>query len=485
MAADTGVVFPSTAEGTRSTSALGRAVVADALRGVDPVGARSAEHETNWRGGYLVHFRRLVEAGLSSATAARQIAADGLASLHERMRFVTDDGDARLSDVLTEAPGTTPFDTVVVAGQGDPERELVLPYRGQRLTGNAVTRQLAAWVDAGVIEPSCAEAVEAVLANPGWLDLSDVTVVAFGAGAEMGPVQSVLRWGGDVAAVDLSRPAIWSRLTETAQRYAGRLRLPARQGAGPLAERAGADLVRELPEIVQWLEKLDGRLVLGNYAYADGAMHVRVAMAVDALCDRLLTRRPDAALSCLATPTEVYAVPAPAVEHSVQAYQRPGKLRPIRRPLKVVSGGRLLQRNYVPGADPGICDSLVTQQGPNYALAKRLQRWRATIARADGRPVSLTVAPPTRTRSVMKNRALAAAYAGAHRFGVEVFEPGTANTLMAALLVHDLRQPSPPREHPWLDEAAYAAHGGIWRAAYAPRSVFGLAALVGVGGARG
>ncbi len=52
--------------------------------------------------------------------------------------------------------------------------------------------------------------------------------------------------------------------------------------------------------------------------------------------------------------------------------------------------------------------------------------------------MSLKVAPPTRTRSVLKNRALAAAYAGAHRFGIEVFEPGTSNTLMAALLVHDL-----------------------------------------------
>ena len=52
--------------------------------------------------------------------------------------------------------------------------------------------------------------------------------------------------------------------------------------------------------------------------------------------------------------------------------------------------------------------------------------------------MSFKIAPPTRTRSVVKNRGLAAAYAGAHRFGVEVFEPGTANTLMAALLVHDL-----------------------------------------------
>jgi hypothetical protein len=459
--------------------------VADALRAVDPVGAWSAEHETNWRRGYLEHFRRLVEAGLSSAEAARTIAADGLASLHDRMRFVSREAEVGLREALDQTPAAAPLDTVVVAGDGEPARELVLPYRGRRLRGDEIARQLAAWVDAGVIEPSCAEAVGRVQANPGWLELSDVTIVAFGAGAEMGPVQSVLRWGGEVVAVDLPRAGIWNRLTETARRYAGRMLLPARRGGGPLAERAGADLIDELPELMRWLGGVDGRLVVGNYAYADGAGHVRVAMAVDALTDRLLAQRPDAALSCLATPTEVYAVPAAAVEQSVQAYDGRSKLRVIRRPLKVVSGGRLLERNYASGADPGICDSLVSQQGPNYALAKRLQRWRATVARSEGRTVNMTVAPPTRTRSVMKNRALAAAYAGAHRFGVEVFEPGTANTLMAALLVHDLRQPSPPREHPWQDEAANAAHGGIWRVAYAPRSALGLAALVGLGGARG
>ncbi len=156
------------------------------------------------------------------------------------------------------------------------------------------------------------------------------------------------------------------------------------------------------------------------------------------------------------------------------------------RPLRTVSGGRLLQRAYVPGTDPGIADSLVAQQGPNYALAKRLQRWRATTARAAGTTVSMNVAPPTRTRSVVKNRALAAAYAGAHRFGVEIFEPATSNVLMAALLVHDLHTGGGPlHEHPWQDEAHEAAHGGLWRAAYQPRSALGLAALLGYGAARG
>jgi hypothetical protein len=227
--------------------------------------------------------------------------------------------------------------------------------------------------------------------------------------------------------------------------------------------------------------------VLGNYVYADGATNVRVSTAVDALTVRMTAARPELALAFLATPTDVFAVPADAVAQSVRAYagrSRGAKL--LGRPLRTVSGGRLLQRAYVPGTDPGIADSLVAQQGPNYALAKRLQRWRATTARAAGTTVSMNVAPPTRTRSVVKNRALAAAYAGAHRFGVEIFEPATSNVLMAALLVHDLHTGGGPlHEHPWQDEAHEAAHGGLWRAAYQPRSALGLAALLGYGAARG
>jgi hypothetical protein len=201
----------------------------------------------------------------------------------------------------------------------------------------------------------------------------------------------------------------------------------------------------------------------------------------------LLADRPDSALAFLATPTDVFAVPGEAVAHSVRAYAgRSATAKLIGRPLRTLSAGRLLRRAYVPGADPGICDSLVAQQGPNYALAKRLHRWRATVARDAGTTVSMNVAPPTRTRSVVKNRALAAAYAGAHRFGVEVFEPATANVLMAALLVHDLHTGGgPAHEHPWQDEAFAAVHGGLWRTPYAPRSALGLAALLGYGAARG
>jgi hypothetical protein len=489
VADDTGVVFPAGPDGRRSTAAVGRAVVADALRPVDPPGARATEQETNWRAGYLVHFRRLVEAGLGDPAAARTVAEAGLASLHDRMRVAVDGAEEPLS-ALGTAPAGRALRTIEVAGGAEPERELSLPFRGRRLRGDDLARRLDAWVAAGALEPSAAEAVRTVAAHPEWLPLPDRTVVVLGAGAEMGPLPALLRWGARVAAVDLPRGPLWRRVLETARRGAGNLIVPV--DAGDIradrdpAEAAGADLVGEMPTVAEWVAALPGSLVLGNYVYADGADNVRVSTAVDALTLRLQREHPDLALGFLATPTDVFAVPAEAVEHSARAYAgRSTTAKLLGRPLRTVSAGRLLQRGYVPGAEPGINDSLVAQQGPNYALAKRLQRWRATTARAAGTTVSMNVAPPTRTRSVLKNRALAAAYAGAHRFGVEVFEPATSNVLMAALLVHDLHTGGGPRhEHPWQDEACGAVHGGLWRTAYAPRSALGLAALLGLGAAR-
>ncbi|HRW20211.1 MAG TPA: hypothetical protein P5181_15355 [Dermatophilaceae bacterium] len=476
-----GVVFPI--EGARrATSTTGRGVVADALRAVDPVGARAAAGEANWRAAYPVHFRRLVEAGLDPAEDALSIARSGLASVHERMLWCRPDGmDVPLPEAR-HAPGRDLM-TETVTGAGEPERTLRLPYRGQRLEGAALLRQLDAWVAAGVIEPGCAEAVRAVAAHPDWLDLRDERVVVLGAAAEMAPLRSLLRWGAEVLAVDLPVPELWRRLIDDSARYAGRLHVAADadRGGADLAGRVGADLVTEWPAVARWLGEQPGRLVLANAVYADGATNVRVSVAVDLLTEQLRKHRPDTALSFLATPTDVFAVPGADVARSVAAYEHASVSRVLRGPLRTISGGRLLTRAYVPGADPGINDSIVPQQGPNYLLAKRIQRWRATVARAEGVTVSLNVAPPTRTRSVVKNRALAAAYAGAHRFGIEVFEPATSNTLMAALLVHDLRTGVTTLGDPWRDEAARAAHGGLWTTAYAPRSALGLAALLGVG----
>lgn len=469
-----GVSFP-----TESTSSTARTVLADALRKADPVGARAVENETNWRRGYLSHFRRAVEAGIGEAPAAHSIATEGLRSAHALMRF----DDVALHDAIDGTALSQVFHTQTLGGSGEAETELTLPYKGERLRGLALLDQLDEWVARGVITRSCSEAVQTVQEHPEWLRLDGDTVVVLGAGAEMGPYRALLRWGADVVAIDLPTPDVQRRMRELADQAPGRVHVPARIVTNGAAD-VGADLVHELPATAHWIDGLEGRLVLGNYCYADGAAHVRVSMAADALAAHLVERRPDTALAFLATPTDTFAVPAEEVEMANVAYGRRSVSKVLRTPLRLASGGRLLQRNYPPGADPGLCDALVPQQGTNYALAKRLQRWRATQARHEGTTVSLNVAPATRTRSVVKNRALAAAYAGAHRFGVEVFDPATSNTLMAALLVHDLRAGAAPQSEPWQDEAAGAAHGGLWTSPYHPRSALGLAAVLGIGALR-
>lgn len=470
-----GVSFPEV-DGKRSTIAAGRAIVTDALREVDPVGADAAAAETAWRQGYVPHFKRLIQAGSRSPEAAQRIAADGLASMASRLTVRTQFDEKPLAQA---AAPTNSFDTTVIAGTGAAETELSVPYRGERLTGDQLRRQVDDWVSRGIAEPQLADVIDQVMANPEWLSLPGMRPVILGAAAEMGPLRSLLRWGANVAAVDLPRPQLWQNLRDDTHKLAGTMTVPCRQESGGNDPVLGADLLTEWNGVAAWAEAFDQPLTVGNYVYADSGMNVRLSAAVDALTDRLCTNRPDTALSFLATPTDVFTVPPEAVRASVAAYEAHKKQRFIRVPLRTLSGGRLLRRNYVPGLVPGTSDNVIVQQGPNYLLAKRIQRWRATSAAASGTKVSFAVAPPTKTRSVLKNRALAAAYAGAHRFGIEVFEPATANTLMAAVMVQQLMADQPNHDAPWQAEAHTAVHGGLWRCAYDPRSALGLAALLG------
>src|SRR5262249_20674431 len=159
--------------------------------------------ETNWRSGYLTHFRRVIEAGLASRDAALAIAGDGLASLHRQMRVVSAEGEERdLADLRTRASGRL-LQTVTVEGTANPERGPALPYGGDRVSGDALARRLDEWVSAGIIEPSCADAVREVSAHPQWLALPGRTVVVLGAGSEIGPLPVLLNWGVTVAGVDL------------------------------------------------------------------------------------------------------------------------------------------------------------------------------------------------------------------------------------------------------------------------------------------
>ncbi|HYP22399.1 MAG TPA: hypothetical protein VEV43_02400 [Actinomycetota bacterium] len=466
-------------EGRRSSQAVGKAVFAEAAGSVDASLAASIERQKDWRKTYLSPVRKLVEAGAKSGKDALRIASEGLDAVHRNLVFAQGETETTLLDAVAGG-GPETFDTGTVTGKGTRGREVVVPYRGTELRGDSLRRQLDTWVSAGVIERSCAQAVTSVVENPEWLDLSGLSFVLLGAAAEMGPLEALTKWGADVVAVDLDRPAVWDRVLGFATAGAGTLRFPEERG------RAGADLLSQTPRIGAWLRSVEGPLVVGTYAYADGSTFLKLAGALDALTVSLQRGREDVSIAYLATPTDVFAVPAEVVERS---RSRPAS--PFGRAARGLTRSKVFAANYPStvegegGRKWGLADALVPQQGPNYALAKMMQRWRAITAREEGTLASANVAPATRTRSVTKNKILAAAYRGAHAFGVEVFEPETSRALMAALLVHDLRspkaaaRPETPLDHPYDLFVDGAAHGGMWTAAYAPRTVLPLAAALG------
>lgn len=116
------------------------------------------------------------------------------------------------------------------------------------------------------------------------LDLSGWTVVVLGAGSEMGPLRTLLRWVPRSPRSTCPAPRCGKRVLDDAADLPGTLLVPARPGSEPLAERAGVDLIHDLPPTAAaWVASLPGKLVIGNYVYADGATNVRVSAAVDAL----------------------------------------------------------------------------------------------------------------------------------------------------------------------------------------------------------
>jgi hypothetical protein len=468
--------------GQRSSSAAGTAVLAAALRSVDPAAANAAAGETSWRKHYPAHFVAVTRAAARSADAALTMARDGLAALDDRMCLVAADGTELPLAGAGEPTGDAGVGTETLTGTAQPVPEIRVPYRGRTLTGDALRIQLQAWVDAGTVEPGFALRVGVALDHPEWLAFPGRIVVVLGASSAMGPLRSLLGWGARVVAVDLPDPALWPPLLDRIRAGAGTVHLP-RTDAG-----YGLDLVRQLPEAARWLAEVTAgqSVVLGTYVYADGATHVALSAAAAEIGTQLRTAGRDVVTAYLATPTDTFLVPDDVVGAARGRWpDRPLWTRAV-RPLTLGHAFREAYQETTVGDDGqrwGLQRTVVSVQGPNYLLAKRAQRWRGMLDAHAGRPVSFTVAPSTWTRSVTKNRILAAAYRGAPRVGVEIFDEATSSALLAAKLVADVHAPQPLLgAHPETLFSRDAAHGGLWRVPFEPESALTVAALLGLPG---
>lgn len=480
-----------------SSSQVGKDILAEALSLVDHKTAQRTAAEKNWRKQYPKYFKALVEHGILNSAHAIAMAKQGLQKAHHSFDFYRHGERFSFKDVMNLHAKT--LHTVRIQGQSATAPKWYVPYRGQQLRGDALLAQLQRWQDQGIVEPSHADALRRCVQHPEWFDLSDRTMVLFGAASEAGPLTWLAQWKANIVAVDLPNPQVWQKILSTVQGGNATLYAPSEADVNAdtphelLAQQLGANLLTQTPEIAHWLSSYEDALDLAAIAYLDGEKHVRVAMAMDSIMQQVSTAKPDTSLMFMCTPTDVYAVPEEVVAASQAKFKQHSALqRKLSQGLALLSRQRCFSpndhqlRNSDNGERYGISDCLVIEQGPNYALAKRLQQWRATVARHSGQTVSINIAPSTTTHSVVKNPLLKAAFEGAHIFDVEAFAPETTNALMAALWIHDLRypqsvaQPTTPLKHPLELMMSGANHGGLWRVAYLARTALPLAAIYGM-----
>ncbi|WOE40809.1 hypothetical protein [Acinetobacter chinensis] len=493
-----GLQFPlDSGSGKPSTSETGKSIIAEALSLVDHQTSQEALSEKNWRKQYPRYFKALVSQGIATTSNPITIAKQGLHKAQHSFEFYRDGQKYLLKDVM-QLPGISKLHTVEVKGQSDLAPEWYIPYRGQKLQGDALLAQIQTWQDTGIIESSHAEALRSVHAHPEWFDLSDQTMVLFGAASEAGPLTWLSRWKANIIAIDLPDSRVWDKILSTVLKGNATLYAPGQEkisdSADPdeLKQKLGANLLTQIPEIAHWLADNPHQLNLAAIAYLDGEKHVRVSMAMDSIMHYVSEQKPDSSLMYMCTPTDVYAVPAEVIDASAQKFtQRSTFEKALSKGISTLSGQHFFksgQQQLIPsdnGESYGIADCLVVEQGPNYALAKRIQQWRATLARHQGQKVSINIAPSTTTHSVTKNPLLKAAFNGAELFDVEAFEPATTNAIMAALWIHDLRNPASvanpetPLKHPLQLMMEGANHGGLWRVSYLARTALPFAAIYG------
>lgn len=481
---DSGVLFPSDETGKRSSLAGGKAVWAAAAAVVDPALADAISAEPKWRTAYIKHAVKLADAcAKKGAEATLKVAEVGIDAIYSSFEFVRDGKTTKMADAMGVASAARKLTTGKVMGSAPPTASLEVPYEGQTLSGDALVAQLKAWAEYGCMEPDAEAALSAIAADGKRLDLRGKVFIILGATSAMGPARHLLSWGATVIGVARAKPQNWAPLLETARASGGTFLFPchtpvsASASDAEIAAAAGADLMVDTPEIAQWLiglvQELGGpKPIVGMYTYLDSDAHVRVSLACDAIMSELVAAKAVGGLAYLGTPSLVYDIPREAYEASQDAYKaawlpmlgyRPNARKPI--------------TPEAPGDAPAryVHDGLLPLQGPNYALAKTLQQWRAVLARSrDGLVVSSNLAPAARTASMVEgnknSQIMVNALDGMGYFKpLAAFDSETVSAVMAALLVDDATNtqssahPSQPLGHPSAILTTNAFHGGSFR----------------------
>jgi len=480
-----GIIFP----GDGSTTNFGKgAFAAAALAGGNADLQNRILSERNWRYRYTSYVLEEVRLACTSPDVAFKMAEAGLDYLHKSFEFNRNGKILSLEEAMKSPEGDFYTATILGSRQLSKDIQLSVPYNRRTLRGQELLAQIERWKSYGTIEPGCAEALQKVAQNPAVLDLSKDYFVLLGAASAMGPYSILMELGANVIALDLDRPGIWKKLISIARETPGTLIFPTKKPQSELTTdddlfaASGCNLTTNTPEILRWLLSIvpDKPLIVGNYAYLDGERHVRVSIAADAIMKGLSESRKNVTLAFLNTPTHAYVISEEASRAARRNYNTLSLLNLFLYVPRLLAGKKYLAKNALPEVNVDsktkyfLCDGLVVAQGPNYALPKCLQHWRAILSQKNNIRVSSNIAPSTATASVVHNQQFAWAYGGFHNFvPMEIFQQETSNAVMAALLIHDVRYTTGTERlsNPWLLFARSPFHGGVWRTAYKISSI--------------
>ena len=382
-----GLVWPVTetkanGEEVRASTSTGKEVLAAAVGAVNPELAEKVRNEKKWRFKYVKHLTNMVEAQCKSPEDALKVANAGLNKAYTMFQFISKDGKTTTSFASAmSAVNDTKFCTGFVKGELSPskDKKLEIAYKGKQISGDELKAQVKKWVDYGTIEPSAGEAILMASDHPEWLDLSDRYFVLLGAGSAMGPFEVLMQLGANVVAIDLDRNFIWKRLIERARNSSGSITFPMTKEQKDCANddemyaSSGCNLFTETPLIRDWLVDLyPGKpFTVGSYAYLNGALHVQVSLAMDAICRDLCERRKGStSLAYLCTPTDLHLIPKEAHDAAKSNYKEFSK-KPFCMLMKLFGGKKFLRKNVIDpvsgvGGDFYYVDGISVAQGPNY-----------------------------------------------------------------------------------------------------------------------
>jgi hypothetical protein len=434
------------------------------------------------------------------------------------------------------------LDSLVIYGQRQKSDEEKKAYMGWRVPasaedpsvfrtihGEVVDRQLQALAKYGCMEPSAASSASEIMVQKTVEEISksltDKVFVLLGATSELGPAIPLAELGTTIVAIARPGHKLQSLVKEIQDNTDSTLILPikrkkeredyskqptattASNSEDELAE-VGADLIHDTPQLARWIANLypQKQLVIIPLAYLDGEANVRAVVAMDLIIEYVIQQRDHkkdtsearTALAFLISPGTPHVITKEAAMDAKQRYSSsstasstPPIWQTALRFLPTAVGGFSKYCITDPPLPPHnfyVFNGLADMQGPNYALSKCIQQWRAMLAYSQGHCVSANVSPPAKTQSMVNHSQVAIWLNGIQAFPpMVVFDPSMARTLMTSLLVWDLTCSSSSdiaskkdiMYHPVMLFMQNSVHGGVWRFPYDLNSVGLVSFMIG------